>query len=135
MSQFIVDKTITLMKEKKINIKRSKLLVLGFSFKENCSDPRNSKVEDIVESFLKKNISIKVYDPIVYKSFLDKKYQDLFVSKISKYDNYFDAIILAVPHKVFLKNYKKIFKKILKKNNVIFDVKSILKKDYPTVTL
>jgi UDP-N-acetyl-D-glucosamine/UDP-N-acetyl-D-galactosamine dehydrogenase len=135
MSQFIVNKTIRLMKEKKINLKKPRLLILGFSFKENCSDPRNSKVEDIVKLFLRKNISIKIYDPIVYKSFLDKKYQNLFVNKISNYDNYFDAIILAVPHKIFLQNYKQTFKKILKRKNVIFDVKSVLKKDYSTTTL
>ena len=57
MSKFIVDKTITLMKQKKINIKTSKILVLGYSFKENCSDPRNSKVEDMIDLILQKKNS------------------------------------------------------------------------------
>ncbi len=109
MSKFIVDKTITLMKQKKINIKASKILVLGYSFKENCSDPRNSKVEDMIDLILQKKIPVKIFDPIVYKNFLNKKYKKLFVKTLSNYRNYFDAIILAVPHKIFLKNYKKIF--------------------------
>ena len=115
MSKFIVDKTITLMKQKKINIKTSKILVLGYSFKENCSDPRNSKVEDMIDLILQKKIPVKIFDPIVYKNFLNKKYKKLFIKNLSNYQNYFDAIILAVPHKVFLKNYKKNFLKILKK--------------------
>ena len=135
MSKFIVDKTITLMKQKKINIKASKILVLGYSFKENCSDPRNSKVEDMIDLILKKKISVKIFDPIVYKNFLNKKYKKLFVKTLSNYRNYFDAIILAVPHKIFLKNYKKNFLKILKKKNIIFDVKSALNKNFSTTTL
>ena len=135
MSKFIVDKTITLMKQKKINIKASKILVLGYSFKENCSDPRNSKVEDMIDLILKKKISVKIFDPIVYKNFLNKKYKKLFVKNLSNYRNYFDAIILAVPHKIFLKNYKKNFLKILKKKNIIFDVKSALNKNFSTTTL
>ncbi len=135
MSKFIVDKTITLMKQKKINIKASKILVLGYSFKENCSDPRNSKVEDMIDLILKKKISVKIFDPIVYKNFLNKKYKKLFVKTLSNYRNYFDAIILAVPHKIFLNNYKKNFLKILKKKNIIFDVKSALNKNFSTTTL
>ena len=79
MSKFIVDKTITLMKQKKINIKTSKILVLGYSFKENCSDPRNSKVEDMIDLILQKKIPVKIFDPIVYKNFLNKKYKKLFI--------------------------------------------------------
>ena len=135
MSKFVFNKTLKLMKNKNLDIKKAKLLILGFSFKENCSDPRNSKVKDIVRYFLNKKTLIKIYDPIVYKKFLEKKYKNLFVNKISHYKNYFDGIILAVPHKTFLKNYKNLFKKILKKKHIIFDVKSALKKDYPTTTL
>ena len=135
MSKFVFNKTLTLMKKKKLKIKKSKILILGYSFKENCSDPRNSKVQDIVKYFLSKKISIKIYDPIVYKEFLEKKYKDLFINNISNFKNYFDGIILAVPHKVLLNNYENLFKKILKKKHIIFDVKSVLKKGFSTTTL
>ena len=135
MSRFVFNKTLRLMKKKKLNINKSKILILGYSFKENCSDPRNSKVQDIVKHFLNKKISIKIYDPVVYKEFLEKKYKDLFINKISNFKNYFDGIILAVPHKIFLNNYRNVYKKILKKNHIIFDVKSVLKKGFSTTTL
>ncbi len=135
MSKFVFNKTLTLMKKKKLQINKSKILVLGFSFKENCSDPRNSKVQDIVKYFLSKKVSINIYDPIVYREFLEKKYKNLFINNISNFKNYFDAIILAVPHKIFLNNYENLFKKILKKKNIIFDVKSALKKGFSTTTL
>lgn len=135
MSRFVFNKTLRLMKKKKLNINKSKILILGYSFKENCSDPRNSKVQDIVKYFLNKKISIKIYDPVVYKEFLEKKYKDLFINKISNFKNYFDGIILAVPHKIFLNNYRNVYKKILKKNHIIFDVKSVLKKGFSTTTL
>ena len=135
MSRFVFNKTLRLMKKKKLNINKSKILILGYSFKENCSDPRNSKVQDIVKYFLNKKITIKIYDPVVYKEFLEKKYKDLFINKISNFKNYFDGIILAVPHKIFLNNYRNVYKKILKKNHIIFDVKSVLKKGFSTTTL
>ncbi len=135
MSKFVFNKTLKLMKNKNIDIKKSKLLILGFSFKENCSDPRNSKVKDIVKLFLNKNISIKIYDPIVYKKFLEKGFKHLFVNKISNFKKHFDGVILAVPHQIFLKNYENLFQKILKKKHIIFDVKSALKKGYSTTTL
>ena len=135
MSKFVFNKTLTLMKKKKLKIKNSKILILGFSFKENCSDPRNSKVQDMVKYFLNKKMSIRIYDPIVYKEFLEKKYKDLFINNISKFKSYFDVIILAVPHKTYLNNYVNLFKKILKKNHIIFDLKSALKKSFSTTTL
>ena len=69
MSKFIVDKTITLMKQKKINIKTSKILVLGYSFKENCSDPRNSKVEDMIDLILQKKFQLKFLTQLFIKIF------------------------------------------------------------------
>ena len=89
----------------------------------------------MIDLILKKKISVKIFDPIVYKNFLNKKYKKLFVKTLSNYRNYFDAIILAVPHKIFLNNYKKNFLKILKKKNIIFDVKSALNKNFSTTTL
>ena len=53
---------------KKIN--KQNFLILGITFKENCSDIRNSKVKDLVNFFLKKSISTKIYDPLILKSHL-----------------------------------------------------------------
>ncbi len=105
-------------------------MILGYSFKENCSDIRNSKIEDLVNHFLKTKTYTRIYDPLVIKSHLNKKHQKflLNVNDISHLkNNFFDILILAVPHKEILKKFN-FFRKKIKKINLIIDIKSALKK-------
>ena len=58
----------------RINLQKSTIAILGYSFKENIPDVRNTKVIQIIESLKKKNISVKVFDDIVSKSLVKKVY-------------------------------------------------------------
>ncbi len=124
MSIYYAKKSLNKLKQDKINLSKSKVLILGFTFKENCSDIRNTKVIDIYRYFTKKNIYTEVYDPNININEASKIYDCNFVLK-PKNKNY-DLVILAVSHKQFIKMGKKGINKLMKGKNNFFDIKNIL---------
>ena len=112
-----------------IKLEQSKILILGITFKENCSDIRNSRVSNLYNHFKKINNNIDVFDPYADKDEVFRHFRIKLIEKISKK---YDVIILAVAHKKFLKID---FKNILNKNYVLYDVKSILPKKLTTLRL
>jgi UDP-N-acetyl-D-galactosamine dehydrogenase len=120
MGTFIGKKVESLMKERAINLSKSKALILGITFKENCPDIRNSKVIDIYNYLSAKGVTCSIHDSFANHSEVQNKFD---IKLITKFDEY-DAIILAVSHN----NYKSLdFQKLKKtKESVIYDVKSIL---------
>ena len=118
MAKYIAERTIKLMIKKGIQIKDSKVLVLGITFKENCPDARNTKVIDIINEMKEYGCFVDVSDYWADKNEVKHEYG---LSLIDKYnfDDY-QAVILAVSHD----EYKKL--KISNENKVIFDIKSIL---------
>ena len=123
MSFFVSKKIMSLMKSKKMVIKMSKILILGFSFKENCPDHRNTKVFDLYQNILKKALKVDIYDPLIDYAEAKKAYKASFINKIPK--NFYDVIVIAVPHSSFLKLGKNSFKEYLKSNHLIFDLKNL----------
>jgi UDP-N-acetyl-D-galactosamine dehydrogenase len=119
MGLFIVNKTIKLMIQKQIDIQQARILILGLSFKENCSDTRNSKVFSIIEEFQSFGSIVDVYDPFVSNlSNVDFKINLL----KNVYTHQYDAIVLTVAHESF----KSIDLSHLKKEvAVVFDTKGI----------
>ena len=125
MGFYIGRKVKDLMLEKSMILEKSRALILGFSFKENCPDIRNSKVIDLVNELKKYNIEIDLFDPWVSPEIVKKNYGVEMINR-SFLENEYDAIILAVAHRDFLKID---LNKISHKDTIIFDVKSFLPKD------
>jgi UDP-N-acetyl-D-galactosamine dehydrogenase len=124
MGKYVASQTIKLMIQKDIKIKKANVLVLGFTFKENCPDVRNTKVIDIVLELKSYNINVTVVDPWANPSDVSREYNVKSIKQIP--DNKFDAIILAVGHTEF----KAItISDFLNSNSIVFDVKGILPKD------
>jgi len=123
MGKHIATETIKLMIKKSIKIIDSKILILGFTFKENCPDVRNTRVIDIVNELKTYNAKITIVDPWANPDEVKMEYNLSTLLNIPN-DKY-DAIILAVGHLSFLKinlcDYQN-------SNSVIFDVKGILNK-------
>jgi UDP-N-acetyl-D-galactosamine dehydrogenase len=124
MGKYIATETIKLMIQKDIKIVGSKILILGFTFKENCPDVRNTGVINIINELKTYNVNLTIIDPWANPDEVEKEY------KIQTHQElignfFYDAIILAVGHKVFLKID---LSKYLKKESVVFDVKGILAK-------
>jgi UDP-N-acetyl-D-galactosamine dehydrogenase len=104
-------------------------LILGVTFKENCSDLRNSRVFNLYKCLIKLKITVDLFDPYALSEEVLKVYNLKLLEKITiKYD----VIILAVAHDVFLKIDLANFKKL---NGIIYDVKSVLDRNIITARL
>jgi UDP-N-acetyl-D-galactosamine dehydrogenase len=127
MGKFIADETIHLMLKRRIDLLSAEVLVLGFTFKENCPDVRNTKVIDTIHELLNYNLKVHVVDPWADKVQVKHEYGlDIMHAVDECESNQFDAIIIVVAHDVFLE----LDISSLKKNNhsVVFDVKGMLPK-------
>ena len=122
MPSFVASKCIKLLIKKEIKIKSANALILGITFKENCPDIRNSKVPKIYNDLLNFGMSVDIYDPYADIGEVEDEFN---IQMVSKIDNKYDLIVLAVSHKKFLSLDLKSFSK---KISVIFDLKSVLDK-------
>lgn len=129
MGKFVGKKSIQILKQKNYNIKKSKVLILGATYKENSPDTRNTKIPDIYNCLSKKGISTFIFDPIADKESFEKSYGIKLISKLDKYD----LIILAVSHSVFKKINLDDIKK--KSSSIIFDLKSFYPKNISNIRL
>lgn len=122
MGKYIAQQVIKLMIKKGHNIKGSKVLMLGITFKENCPDIRNTRAIDIYHELKDYGICVTVYDPWANPKEVKNEYG---ISTIKQFpeNNYYEAIILAVAHDIYrdidLHSHKKA-------GTVIYDVKGIL---------
>ena len=123
MGEYVANQVIKLMLKKGIQVLHSSILVLGFTFKENCPDVRNTKVVDIVRSLEEYHLDITIYDPWANPETARGEY-GLEVTK-EKPEGKFDAAILAVAHNEFMGLD---LNGLLKSKHVIYDVKGILDK-------
>ena len=127
MPKFIFKEIKKEVEKKKKRLKNLKILFLGITFKENCNDFRNSKAISLLK-LLKKNNDIDIFDNLVNKNLLAEKEKIKLISKISK-KNFYDVIIVSVPHNK-IKSFKIDFlKKLCKKSGIIIDIKSIYSKE------
>ncbi len=127
VAKFISNQSIKLMEKKKINIQNSKILIAGFTFKNDCSDFRNTKVLDIYKHLKKKVRLVDIYDPLVSKNEILKKHKIRLIDKLKA--KFYDGIIIAVNHKIFKNKGIYLFKKSTKKKSFIYDVKNIFGKN------
>lgn len=122
MGAFIAQKVIKLMIRKQIRIAGSKVLILGFTFKENCPDTRNTKVIDVVRELLDYNVSVDVYDPYACRDRTKVEYSiDLMQSEPDL--RQYDGIILAVGHDEFAQMD---FSFMKDQDTILFDVRGVL---------
>ena len=115
------------MLRKSISIKKAKILIMGFSFKENCSDIRNSGVINVVDELKEFGCKIEVYDPLVIPEDALKLYQ-INISNDIPIEKY-SGVFIAVPHKCFLDLGIEGITKYCEKNHVIFDFKYLFPMD------
>jgi len=125
MGKYVATQTVKLLSINKINVPKANIAVLGFTFKENIPDIRNTKVIQIIKELHNWNIKVRVFDSVASKLEVKQKYKiNLYnFADLKKFK--YDAIILAVSHKIFLKKlsyYKKFYRN--KKNKIFIDLKN-----------
>lgn len=135
MGKYVVENLIKKLIKANVPVQGAKVAILGFTFKENMPDTRNTKVIDIVNELKEYEISPLIADPEAEGEETEKHYG---IKLISMEDiNDVDAIILAVGHNEFLKlsqdDFNNMFKTGDNKSKVLLDIKGILdKKEYET---
>ena len=125
MPNEIAKNVISNLAKKKKNIKNKKVLIIGYSFKENSKDIRNTKILNLFKNLKKKIRFVDIFDPIVDTKEIYKEHRIKVQSKINK-KNFYDALVLAVPHEKIIKDGKNKILKYLKKNTYIVDIKKVL---------
>jgi len=125
MASYVADRVIKLMLQKNIPVLGSRILILGFSFKENCTDIRNTKVADLVVCLQSFNATVDIYDPWVKNEEANDEYGLNCLTEIPARGAY-AAIILAVGHNEFITLGEGGIKEFGQPNFVLFDIKSVL---------
>lgn len=118
MGEYVATEVVKLMLKKGIQVLNSKILILGFTFKENCPDVRNTKVVDIYKTLKDYGVNITVYDPWADPEVTKYEYGIDILNELPR--DKFDSVIISVAHDEF-KNMN--ISTIVKNNNVIYDVK------------
>lgn len=130
MGMFVANKLIKLLVNKGHNIKEGKILLLGFTFKENCPDIRNTRVIDIYQELVQFGLSIDIYDPWANPEEVDSEYKVQLLTQIP--DVKYIGVIIATGHKEFIKLDYKRYKE---EGAIIFDTKSIIPREYTDARL
>ncbi len=127
MGNYVASEFIKELKNNNIQIKGSKILIMGLTFKENCSDVRNSGVKNVIEKLKKHNCKLDLYDPWADKEEIKKLYGVTTNSSLNH--NTYDGIIIAVAHKKFKEMGETEILNLCKEKNVIYDLKYLFSKD------
>ena len=134
MSTFIVDEMSRKLSANSLSLANSKILILGFSFKENCRDIRNTKVADIVKILESRNSKVEVYDPWIDVEEAKDLYNIDCLRTFPSSTEY-SAILIAVAHKEFRQIKIDKLRHLLIKDGIVYDVKSIFSKSDVDVEL
>jgi UDP-N-acetyl-D-galactosamine dehydrogenase len=123
MAIFVANKLLKLMVSKNLSISGSHVLILGLTFKENCTDIRNSKVFEVYDELIALGMIVDVFDP---NANAEQVYNLHNIQPVTQLKTY-DAILLTVAHDQFLNLDFNALKSNV--NSVIFDLKSTLPRE------
>lgn len=128
MGDYVGNQVIKLMNKKGVLVKNSRILILGFTFKENCPDVRNTKVVDIYSTLHEYTNNITVYDPWANLEKVKGEYGvDVVNGDTNALKYQYDAVVLAVAHKEFAQMNVREFLNI--EDGVVYDVKGVLSEE------
>jgi UDP-N-acetyl-D-galactosamine dehydrogenase len=128
MGLHVAHQVMRLMANRRLHIVGSKILVMGLTFKENCSDLRNTRVVDIINELQAAHALIDVYDPHANADEAKKLLQIDLISTPAL--NSYDAIVVAVGHNHFIEMGGQAISAFGKQTSVIFDAKAVLDSEY-----
>ncbi|TBO43295.1 nucleotide sugar dehydrogenase [Pedobacter kyonggii] len=123
MGMFVANKVIKMLVARDKVINGAKALILGFAFKENCPDTRNTRVIDIYRELISFGLEVDVFDPWANTAEVEKEYG---FRLLEQFGYQYDTVILAVSHYQFLNVDYSEFRKT---GAVIFDTKSFIARD------
>ena len=134
IADWMVERLILAMCKKNINISNAIVLLLGFTFKENCPDIRNTQVSNVIMSLNKFGMKIIIVDPNVDYDEAYKEYGYKIHKEIPK-DIKFDVIALAVAHKEFINLDYDTWLSLAKDNSIFLDFKGYIPRKIESIRL
>lgn len=121
MGAYVANQVVKLMLKKGIQVLDSEVLILGFTFKENCPDVRNTKVIDIVKELQDYDVKVTIYDPWANPAEVKHEYGVTVLNELP--EKKIDGVVLAVAHDEF----KQLdLSPVVNGKSVVFDVKGML---------
>ena len=133
MSSHIVNQIVKVMIKSDVSVNRSRALVLGLTFKENCPDLRNSRVFDLIFELKEYGMQTDVYDPWVEAEDANKLYGTDCIG--APMPDKYDVVILAVAHSFFIEMGAERIKEFGKRDHIFFDLKSVFDKNDSSLRL
>ena len=124
MPLFVAQDILKVMLQRKQKIGEARLLVLGFSFKENCSDIRNTKVLELIKRLKEFTVDVTVYDPVVDPEEAEREYGIQILRELP--NGSFDVIVLAVNHDTIKSQLPHLSGSLLRPQGFVYDIKSVL---------
>jgi UDP-N-acetyl-D-glucosamine/UDP-N-acetyl-D-galactosamine dehydrogenase len=122
MPVHIARKLTQLLIQRGKNPSKSKVLVMGITFKENVADIRNSKVAELIKELMQYSINVHLVDPYASPNEVAKEYH---LSMIDKIGNDYDAIIVAVAHNEYARLDDTYFRSISTTDPILMDIKGL----------
>ncbi len=124
MGAYVAGQLVKKMLSRKIHVKDAQILILGFAFKENCADSRNTKVIDIVNELQDYGAIVNVYDPLVNPKHVKAEYKIDMLQALC--EGTYDAIVIAVAHREFAEFSVEAIRRLGKPQHVLYDIKYLL---------
>lgn len=122
MGNYVAERLIRLMLSRRLHVIDARILVLGYAFKENCPDTRNTKVADIVRTLRDYHANVEVFDPWVEDCEAEQLIEQ-------PQEGSYDAIVVAVAHQQFVQMGVEGIRKLGKDKAVLFDVKHLFPRE------
>jgi UDP-N-acetyl-D-galactosamine dehydrogenase len=124
MASYVAGDVIKTMLKRKQRVETARVLVMGFTFKENCPDTRNTKVADVVQELAGLVSNVEIYDPVADIELAKREYGITLTNALPR--GPFDAIVLAVKHDEISRMGEAAMRSLLAPNGLIYDIKGIL---------
>jgi len=127
MGTYVATQLVKKLSSKKIHVDEAKVLVMGFTFKGNCPDIRNTKIIDMVNELKDFNMVVDVYDTWASPEAVKNEYDLSLIENLK--NNQYDAIVLAVDHSEIKNMGIEKIRALGKENHIVYDVKHVLRKE------
>ncbi len=124
MAGFVAADIVKAMLRRHIRLDEARILVMGFTFKENCPDTRNTKVADLVRELEEFGPAVAVYDPLADPGHALAEYGIEIASALP--GGAFDAVVLAVGHEQIAGLGARRLRELLASGGLLYDMKGVL---------
>lgn len=133
MGSYVATQMVKKLSSQMIHINEAKVLIMGFTFKGDCPDVRNTKVIEIIKELKSFNINVDVYDTWANSAEVEHEYGIKLINELKK--DYYDGIILAVDHSELKEMGIDNIRALGKENHVVYDVKYVFPLDAADIRL